>query len=205
MDQLSDLSPVLRPEDCLFKADICDAYYHLRLRKEDELYLSFCVGGVLYVPACLNSGLSVAPWFFTKAMRPVVAFLRSRGHRVFSYIDDFFGAGGTAQRPPSDRGRHHASGERHSCSVSEARARPASEEVRLLGCAFAGDLWDRGGHATRAVPPLPAEAEKSRGRGAAPASLRARSPEARPRTRSSKLRGAQKLDGSCSRECAPTF
>jgi hypothetical protein len=35
MDQLADLSPSLRPDDCLFKADIKDAYYHLRLRRVD--------------------------------------------------------------------------------------------------------------------------------------------------------------------------
>jgi hypothetical protein len=57
IDQLSDLAPTLRRDDCLFKADIRDAYYHLRLRKEDQLYLSFSVGGVVYVPACLNCGL----------------------------------------------------------------------------------------------------------------------------------------------------
>jgi hypothetical protein len=37
MDQLSDLAPVLRREDCMFKADIQDAYYHLRLRKSDQI------------------------------------------------------------------------------------------------------------------------------------------------------------------------
>jgi hypothetical protein len=68
MDQLSDLAPALRRDDCLFKADIKDAYYHLRLRKEDKVYLSFSVDGVVYVPSCLNCGLSVAPWFFAKAM-----------------------------------------------------------------------------------------------------------------------------------------
>jgi Reverse transcriptase (RNA-dependent DNA polymerase) len=95
MDQLSDLSPSLRPGDCLFKADIKDAYYHLRLRIEDQLYLALRVGETTYIPASLNCGLSVAPWFFTKAMRPVVAHLRSKGHRVYSYLDDFFGAART--------------------------------------------------------------------------------------------------------------
>jgi hypothetical protein len=61
MDQLADLSPSLRPDDCLLKADIKDAYYHLRLRSADQLYLAFRVGGVTYIPACLNCGLSVAP------------------------------------------------------------------------------------------------------------------------------------------------
>ena len=46
----------------------------------------------VYLPLCLNCGLSVAPWFFTKAMRPVAAHLRGQGHRIFSYLDDFFGA-----------------------------------------------------------------------------------------------------------------
>jgi hypothetical protein len=90
MDQLADLSPSLRPDDCLFKADIKDANCHLRLREEDQLYLAFRVGGVTYIPNCLNCGLSVAPWFFTKAMRPVVAHLWSQGHRVNSYLVDLF-------------------------------------------------------------------------------------------------------------------
>ena len=57
----------------MFKADIQDAYYHLHLRKSDQPYLDFSVGGVLYVPSCMNFGLAVTPWFFTKVMRPVVS------------------------------------------------------------------------------------------------------------------------------------
>jgi hypothetical protein len=96
MDLHSDLAPVLRREDCMFKADIQDAYYHIRLRKSDKLNLAFSIGGVVYVPSCLNCGLAVATWFFTKAMHSVVSYLRAKGHRVFSYLEDFFGAGATA-------------------------------------------------------------------------------------------------------------
>jgi hypothetical protein len=84
MDQLSDPSPSLRRDGCLFKADIKDADYHLRLRDADKRLLAFRMGGKTYIPACLNCGLSVAPWCFTKAMRPVLAHLRSRGHRIYS-------------------------------------------------------------------------------------------------------------------------
>lgn len=52
----------------------------------------FTVNGQVFVPLCLNCGLSAAPWFFTKAISPVVAHLRSLGHRVFAYLDDFFGS-----------------------------------------------------------------------------------------------------------------
>jgi Reverse transcriptase (RNA-dependent DNA polymerase) len=81
----------------MFKADVKDAYYNLLLRKEDRLCLSFSVGGVVYVRAFLKCGLTVSPWFFTKTMRPMVSYLRARGHHVFSYLDDFFGAGSTAR------------------------------------------------------------------------------------------------------------
>jgi hypothetical protein len=54
MEQLADLSPSLRPDECLLKADIKDAYYHLRLRSADQIYLAFRVGGVTYIPACLD-------------------------------------------------------------------------------------------------------------------------------------------------------
>jgi hypothetical protein len=89
MDQLADLSPSLCPNDCLFKDDIRDPHYHLRLRSADQLYLAFRVGGVIYIPAGLNCGLSVASWFLTKAMSPVVAHLRSKCHRIYFYFDNF--------------------------------------------------------------------------------------------------------------------
>ena len=90
VDLLGDLAAVLDPSDILFRAEISDAYYHLRIRGCDRERLTFKVGSVVYLPICLNCGLSVAPWFLIKAMKPVVAHLREKGHRVFSYLDDFF-------------------------------------------------------------------------------------------------------------------
>ena len=92
MDQLGDLAAVLEPNEALFRADISDAYYPLCIQGCDREGLAFKVEGVLYLPLCLNCGMSVAPWFFTKAMKPVVAHLREKGHRVISFLDDFFGA-----------------------------------------------------------------------------------------------------------------
>ena len=60
MDHFADLSPSLRQDDFLFKTDIKDAYYHLRLLKSDQLYLKFLVGGTTYIPLFLNCCLSVA-------------------------------------------------------------------------------------------------------------------------------------------------
>lgn len=43
MDQLGDLATSLLPKDSLFKADINDAYYHLRIRGADQWHLAFAV------------------------------------------------------------------------------------------------------------------------------------------------------------------
>ena len=92
MDQLGDLAAVLEPNDALFRAYISDAYYHLQIRGCNRERRAFKVERVMCLPLCLNCGLSVAPWFFTKAMKPVVAHLHEQGYRVLPYFDDFFRA-----------------------------------------------------------------------------------------------------------------
>lgn len=75
MDQIADLAPELHLEDALFKGDIKDGYYHLLLRRCDQILLAFNFGGDLLLPCCLKCGLKDTPWFFTKAFAPVVAHL----------------------------------------------------------------------------------------------------------------------------------
>lgn len=101
MDQLGDLAAVLQPNDGLLRADISDAYYHLRLRRSDQEKLAYMVNHRVYLPISLNCGLSVAPCFFTKTMKPVVAALRKKGHRAFAYLDDFFGAARSSAGGPT--------------------------------------------------------------------------------------------------------
>jgi hypothetical protein len=72
MVTLAGLAPQLRPGDALFKADVQDAYYHLRLRRCDRDKLLFQIAGRWFRPLALNCGLSPGPWLFTKFLRPVV-------------------------------------------------------------------------------------------------------------------------------------
>jgi hypothetical protein len=92
MDTLGDLAPQLQADDVLIKADVKDAYYHLRLRRCDRNKLLFRIAGRFFRPLALNCGLSAAPWLFTKFLRPVVQELRRQGHRIISYLDDISGA-----------------------------------------------------------------------------------------------------------------
>jgi Reverse transcriptase (RNA-dependent DNA polymerase) len=117
MDTLAGLAPQLRPGDALFKADVQDAYYHLRLRRCDRDKLLFRIAGRWFRPLALNCGLSPAPWLFTKFLRPVVQELRRQGHRVISYLDDLSGA------PRTDHGDTPA---------SQADAARAGREIREL-------------------------------------------------------------------------
>jgi hypothetical protein len=92
MDTLADLAPQLRPGDSRIKADVQDAYYHLRLRRCDRDKLLFRIAGRFFRPLALNCGLSAAPWLFTKFLRPVIQELRRQGHRIISYLDGISGA-----------------------------------------------------------------------------------------------------------------
>jgi hypothetical protein len=60
LDTLADLAPQLRPGDALLKADVKDAYYHLRLRRCKRDKLLFRIAGRWFRPLALNSGLSPA-------------------------------------------------------------------------------------------------------------------------------------------------
>jgi len=91
-ETLHDLSQVLRPDDSLLVWDIKDAYHHLTLRAEDQKYLAFTTLGRVFVPITMPFGMSLAPYMWTKVIRPLVEFLRALGFRMISYVDDFGGA-----------------------------------------------------------------------------------------------------------------
>jgi hypothetical protein len=195
MDQLSDLAPSHRRDDFLLKADIRDAHYHLRLRKEDQFYLSFSVGAVVYVPSCMNCGLAVASWFFTKAMKQVVACLRAKCHRVFSYLDEFFGDGAmTRGDQPATKADTARVGMEIEVSIRAPRPHPVPNKVRLCGCAVARSFGDPKGHFPRAISPSPGEASQDRVRSAAAAYARGSASEARASESFAKFRGARQLD-----------
>jgi hypothetical protein len=79
----------LMVKDCFFgSVDISDAYYSIPICKEDRKYLRFMYKGQKYQFCALVMGLTTAPRVYTKAMKPVFAYLRSKGHISTAYIDD---------------------------------------------------------------------------------------------------------------------
>ena len=69
--------------------DLQDAYFHVPIDWHFHIYLAFIVDGRVYVFQYLPFGLSVAPWAFSRVIKPVKAHLHRLAILVSSYLDDF--------------------------------------------------------------------------------------------------------------------
>lgn len=72
-----------------------DAYYMIPIALESQKFLKFRWNDVLYAYTCLCFGLNLAPWLYTKIMKPVLAYLRSNLFLNVSYLDDCWMMGNT--------------------------------------------------------------------------------------------------------------
>lgn len=93
-ETLWELAPGLTQGDQLISWDIADAFHHLRIRAEDQPFLSFTIQGRVFAPLSMPVGLAITPFTWTKVCSPVVAKLREMGFVVTVYVDDLGG------RPP---------------------------------------------------------------------------------------------------------
>ena len=69
--------------------DLSDAYLHFPVHRRFQRFLGFAWGGRFFVWSALPFGLALSPRVFVKALRPVLARLRSQELRVVSFFDDF--------------------------------------------------------------------------------------------------------------------
>ena len=85
--------PQLFQSECfMFTIDLKDGYLHISGAEAHRKYLGFSWpldGTVRYFRfAALPFGLKPAPFVFTKVLRPLVAHWRSKGLRIFMFLDD---------------------------------------------------------------------------------------------------------------------
>lgn len=69
--------------------DLKDAYFLVRIHDDYKKYLRFQFCEKLYEFNVMPFGLNVAPYVFTKLMKPVAGLLRSCGHLSTIYLDDY--------------------------------------------------------------------------------------------------------------------
>lgn len=77
--------------------DLQDAYLLVPIHDDHKKYLRFEFEGTTYEFNCLPFGLSSAPYVFTKLLRPVMTYLRSREILSVIYLDDLFCVGDNAE------------------------------------------------------------------------------------------------------------
>lgn len=77
--------------------DLQDAYFLVPIAESHRKYLRFCFNSVTYEFTCLCFGLNVAPYIFTKILKPVTQHLRLQGVLLVIYLDDILIFGKTVQ------------------------------------------------------------------------------------------------------------
>ena len=88
MESLTSILPCLTVDDWAISIDLRDAYLHVPIADQSIPLLGFRVDNQTYCYRALPFGLRTSPYFFTRIVRAVAAFLRRRGMRIFCYLDD---------------------------------------------------------------------------------------------------------------------
>ena len=95
MDTLQSCTNLVTKYCFMASIDLTDAYYSVPIDSKFQKYLKFEHEGTLYQFTCLPNGLSSAPRYFTKLLKPVLATLRNQGYISSAYLDDIFLVGET--------------------------------------------------------------------------------------------------------------
>ena len=88
MENLMCIKHLLNPNEYMVKLDLKNAYLTVSVHPNSQKFLRFIWQGQAYQFLALPFGLNKAPRIFTKLLKPVVAFLRTRNIRILIYLDD---------------------------------------------------------------------------------------------------------------------
>ena len=88
MEGIQTLKYLLKQGNWLVKIDLKDSYFVIPIWEENQKVLCFSVANKSYQFTCLSFHLALAPWVFTKTLKPLVAFCRELGVRLVMYIDN---------------------------------------------------------------------------------------------------------------------
>ena len=88
MENISGLKQMLTQNDFMVKLDLKDAYLTVGVHQQSQPYIRFVWQGQAFQFQALPFGLCTAPRIFTRLLKPVVTFLRTRNIRLLIYLDD---------------------------------------------------------------------------------------------------------------------
>lgn len=90
LEDLRSVTKLIQKGGFMTSIDLEDAYLTVPIHEESRRYLRFMFRGKFYEFRALPFGLCVSPFVFTKVMKPVVRFFRSKGYTLIVYMDDFW-------------------------------------------------------------------------------------------------------------------
>ena len=73
----------------MITSDLNDGFFHIPVHKTHRTLLRFTFKSVYYTWNVLPFGHYCSPYYFTKILRPVVTYLKTKGLRLVLYVDDF--------------------------------------------------------------------------------------------------------------------
>ena len=79
--------------DYLCTFDLKSGYHHVDIYVDSQIYLGFKWKQKYYMFTVLPFGLAMAYYVFTKLLRPVVKYLRTKGIRIVVHLDDGIAVG----------------------------------------------------------------------------------------------------------------
>ena len=105
MEHIMTILPLIKQGMYMTSLDLKDAYFSIPIANRYKKYLRFIWNGQLYEYQCLCFGLSLAPFYFTKVMKPVFSQLRREGISCTYYIDDSLYLNHSANKAETDTRR----------------------------------------------------------------------------------------------------
>lgn len=88
MEGWHSVRDLIQQGDSMIRIDLKDAYLSVPICRQDRPWLGFQEGDRVYRWNVLPFGLRSAPRVFTKLLKPVAAYLRSKGLRIVMFLDD---------------------------------------------------------------------------------------------------------------------
>ena len=85
---ITAVAECIQKDDILMTIDVKDGFHHIVIKQSFRKYLGIFWRNKYYVWRTLCFGVSIAPYYFNKILRPVIAFICSQNVRIAPFIDD---------------------------------------------------------------------------------------------------------------------
>ncbi|CEG71125.1 hypothetical protein RMATCC62417_06909 [Rhizopus microsporus] len=89
MENIQQVSLMVQPGGYMTSIDLSDAFLHLPIHLEHRRYLRFYWKDSVYQFKTTPFGLFIAPYWFTKMIKPILEWVRQQGIRLSAYLDDW--------------------------------------------------------------------------------------------------------------------